>query len=194
MRALKKFGLMFVDSAISFKDLHKLTLISLFVALVVIGNSIKITIAPQLEIRFSFVFMTVTAFIFGPVVACVAGIFSDLLGFIINPTGMFHIGFTINAALGGLIYGVCLYKRRIDSPYFIVFIVISKALVNFVINITLTPIWLAMMAGRTAGQILTLPRLYKNIVALPIEIIIIFVVIKAVSGVLEKADFFRIKQ
>ena len=189
MKAIKNFGLIFFESAQSFKKVRNLTLISLFTALVVVGNIIRIPIVPgSLEIRFGYIFMSSTAFLFGPVAACVAGIISDLIAYVLNPGGVFHPGFTLNAALGGIIYGIFLYKKNPDSPYFIINIVISKALVNLAINIILTPIWLFGLFG-SAGKMLTLVRLYKNIVILPIEIIIMFVVIKSLTAILKKSNW-----
>ena len=191
MKVIKNFGLMFVDSAKSFKSLSRLMLISLFTALIVVGGIIKIPIVPgALEIRFSFIFMSATAFIFGPVVGCTAGIISDLLAYIINPSGAFHIGFTLNAALTGIIYGIFLYKKNPNSRYFIIFIVLSKAFVNFAINIVLTPIWLFGLFG-SAGRMITLVRLYKNITVLPFEIIIMLIVLKTISTILEKSRFLE---
>lgn len=192
MKAIKNFGLMFVESAHSFKKLNKLIVISLFIALIVVGNLIRVPIiAGSLEIRFGFVFMSATAFLFGPVVACTSGIFADLLAYLINPGGAFHIGFTLNAALGGLIYGIFLYKRNPSSQYFIIYILLAKTLVNFAINIVLTPIWLYGLFG-SAGKMITLVRLYKNIVMLPIEIIIIAVVLKSLSLIVKKSNLFDI--
>ena len=191
MKAIKNFGLMFAESAKSFRNLRKLMLMSLFVALIVVGNIIRIPIiAGNLEIRFSFIFMSATAFLFGPVVACVSGIISDLLAYVIYPGGAFHIGFTLNAALAGMIYGLFLYKKNPQSPYFIIHIFVSKALVNLAINIILTPIWLFGLFG-SAGRIITVTRLYKNIVMLPIEIIIMLIVLKSLATIIKKANLFE---
>lgn len=188
MKVIKNFGLLFVNSAKELKNLRHLVLISLFIALIVVGNIIRIPImAGSLEIRFSFIFTSATGFFFGPVVACMAGIISDLLAYMIFPGGTFHIGFTLNAALGGLIYGIFLYKKNHTSPLFIVNIMASKALVNLAINIFLTPIWLYGLFG-SVGKIFTVARIYKNVVMLPFEIIVIFVVLKSLSVVLKKAN------
>jgi ECF transporter S component (folate family) len=164
---------------------------SLFTALTIVGEDLlRFPIFEgTLEIRFSFVFRSATGFMFGPVAGCMVGIISDLLAYIIRPGGAFHIGFTLNAAIAGIIYGIFLYKKDSHSRYFIIFILISKVIVNFVINITLTPIWLGIFGK--GGNFITLARLYKNIVLLPVEIVVMILVFKSLTYILNKTHFTR---
>ena len=45
-----------------------------------------------------------------------SGIFSDILGFVLTGSngGVFNLGYTLQAAMTGFIYGICLYKSKIS--------------------------------------------------------------------------------
>ena len=68
-----------------------------------------------------------------PLLLCaVVGIFSDVLGFFFLPsTGFFHLGYTLQAALTGFIYGICFYKTKITFSK----VFICRLLVNMIINV-----------------------------------------------------------
>ena len=45
--------------------------------------------------------------IYGPIYGFVIGVFSDVIGFLLFPSeGFFHLGYTLQAALTGFIYGI----------------------------------------------------------------------------------------
>ena len=50
--------------------------------------------------------------LFGPVVGGIMGGVADIIKYLLKPTGPFFFGFTFNAILGAVIYGVMLYKSR----------------------------------------------------------------------------------
>lgn len=66
----------------------------------------------NLKIGFSFIANELTAMLFGPVVGGIMGGVADIIKYLLKPTGPFFFGFTFNAILGAVIYGVMLYKSR----------------------------------------------------------------------------------
>jgi ECF transporter S component (folate family) len=123
--------------------------------------------------------MALTGFLYGPVVAMGAGAVCDVLSFFLNPTGgSFFPGFTLNAILGGLIYGMVLYQK----PNKLWRAFVAKALVNLLLNVALGTLWLTLLYGNPYFVIVP-ARLIKNLVLLPIEAPIIYLV----CGALQRA-------
>ncbi|WP_051531041.1 folate family ECF transporter S component [Clostridiisalibacter paucivorans] len=61
---------------------------------------------PALRIGFGSIPIMISGILFGPIAGGLTGIVADLLGVIINPQGAFFPGFTLSAALTGIIPGV----------------------------------------------------------------------------------------
>lgn len=62
---------------------------------------------PALRIGFGDIPVIISGMLFGPIVGGLTGIVSDLLGYVINPMGgAYFIGFTLSAALRGVIPGL----------------------------------------------------------------------------------------
>lgn len=64
-------------------------------------------------VKFSIAFLTnvVTAYLFGPWMALITGALGDILQYLMKPVGGYFFGWTLNAALGGLLYGLFLYRK-----------------------------------------------------------------------------------
>ena len=79
-------------------------------------------------------------------------------------------GFTLDAILGGVIYGIFLYKKPLK--WWRVFI--PEVLVKVFINCGLNTLWVSMLYGK--GFMALLPaRVIKNAIMLPIDTVILFV-------------------
>ncbi len=125
---------------------------------------------------FSFIANEMTALLFGPVVGGIMGGITDILKFIVKPTGAYFFGFTLNAILGGVIYGAILYHQPISLKR----ILVSKIIVAIFVNLLLGTYWLTMLYGK--GFIALLPaRALKQVCSVPIESIIFFVFAETLS-------------
>ena len=102
----------------------------------------------------------------------------------------FDIRYGFNAGLAGILYAVFLYKRNVKSEYFIIWVTAAKASVNLVCNIIVNTYLLKGYLG-SAAEVLTVARLYKNIGMLPVEILIMFFVLKAVSKAAARYNFVK---
>ena len=91
----------------------------------------------------------------------------------LKPTGPFFPGFTFNAIIAGIMYGSILYKK----PVSIKRIVRAEILVSFICNIILGTLWLNILYGKAFFAILPM-RAIKNIVLLPINSFMAFVILK----------------
>lgn len=130
---------------------------------------------PFQRISFGFIPMSMAGVLFGPFYSCVVAAMADLLGAILFPTGgAFWPGFTIVAACAGLLYGLLHEKegREFGRRGWYVRLLIVELLINLLVNVVFGTINLYFMYG--AGAFANIPtRLIKNIVMIPIEVVII---------------------
>ena len=165
----------------NFKKPRTLVLASLLISLSVVGDAISIPVGEHLFISFSFIFLSAIAFLFGPIVAFASGMIVDVIGFMINSGGYaFDLRYTIIGGFTGILYSIFLYKRDAFSKFFIVNIFFAKASVNLIINVILNYILMRGYFGNAASMFAVL-RIFKNIGMLPVEMLIMLFVLKAVS-------------
>jgi len=100
----------------------------------------------------------------------------------VRPTGPFFPGFTISGILGGLIYGLVLYKRKITLPR----VILANALVTVFVNMLLNTYWLTLLYG-SAYMAIFPARIIKELILLPINVAIFYIV----SKILAKTAAFR---
>ena len=100
----------------------------------------------------------------------------DILKFLIKPTGAYFFGFTLNAILGPVIYGIFLYQRPVRFGR----ILAAKITVSLLVNLLLGTWWLTILYG--SGFIAIFPaRLIKQIVSVPIDSVIFYLIAKALE-------------
>lgn len=167
------------------KNVRTITLTAVLTALTVVGDSLtKIVIVPGiLDIRFGFIFFSVIAYLFGPIVAFAAGLIQNTVSFFISGSGVFDIRYGLNAGLTGIIYAIFLYRKNYKSEYFIIWITAAKASVNLICHIIINGYLLKeyYIAKGANFEIWTSLRIFKNVGMLPVEILIMLFVLKAVS-------------
>ena len=96
----------------------------------------------------------------------------------LNSVGAYHPGFTLTTMLNGFVMGLFFYKREIK----IWRIAVARLIVNLFFNIGINTIWVMHTVGKAYMALLP-GRLWKNLVLLPVEILLIYLVFKAVSSV-----------
>lgn len=176
---MKGFFELFKRSALELKNIRSLVVTALLIALdLAIKWATTIAVTEFLHISFAFVIIASIGMLYGPTVGFIAGMITDILGFIIKPSGAFDIRFTLIEALGALIYGLFLYNARNDK-WMIPRIIAAKTAVVIVCNLWLTTWATASLAGK--GFLAMLPaRAIKNLAQLPIDIIILSIVLPVV--------------
>ena len=127
---------------------------------VVINATVYLPIGDFLRISFGYLAVAACGYLYGPSPAMLVAALSDILVFVIHPNGAFNPGFTLNAALGGLIYGLAFYnKGDVRWPR----ILIAQAVVAVFLHIGLNTLWLSLLLGK--GYLALLPlRALKNAV------------------------------
>ena len=165
------------DAAGEFRDVRILIFTALMIALRLILKSVKIPVAPSLNINIQFFVNALGSMVYGPVVALLAGAVSDTLGYLLFPSGPYFPGFLLTEMAGGLIFALFLYRAKITP----VRVILSRFSVNFLVNIVLqTPIMMAyyqIMLGKSY-KVFHLPRIIKNLVMFPIESVLLIVFLR----------------
>jgi ECF transporter S component (folate family) len=180
---MKKISALFTDSYHEFRNVRTLTTAAMFAAISVVLGYFTIVLGDYIKIGFATVANQFVYYLFGPVVGTFFGGALDILKYLIKPTGPYFPGFTISAAIGGLIYGSLLYKRPISLKR----ILIAELVVSIVCNMLLGTYWLTVMYGKGFFAILPM-RVFKNLIMWPINSMIFYTIGKA----LEASGIFRL--
>lgn len=184
---MKKYWNLFKASFHEFSITKNLVLCGLMAGIgVILGYVATINIGQYLRIGFSTVPNRIVDFAFGPAVGAVFGGLLDILKYIVNPTGPYFPGFTISGILTGLIYGFILYKRPISLQRIVVAEVLEKILIDCLLN----TYWLSVLYGTPYWtNLITTGRMLSKLIQLPVDIIIIYIILKAVQKVLVQMKF-----
>jgi len=170
----------FRDSMAELKNVRSLTGISMLLALDLVLNLFAaVQITDSLRLSFGFIAAALMGMLYGPVPAGLACGIVDILQLFIKPTGPYFPGFTLSSVLTGIIFGLFLYKNHHTLPR----IIISKALINVLIHLLLNSLWITVLYGYAFWA--NLPgRILKNLGMLPVEIIILWLLLPAVTRIL----------
>ena len=167
----------------------KIILAAILLALLIILSRFFIISTPIMKISFTFVAIALCATWLGPKWVVLITVVEDLIGATLFPSGSFFIGYTISAGLTGLIYGLLLYKKEPDSltnkqyiirviiavlfvTFVVIRVIIAVLFVTFVVHTGLNTLWTSITSGK-AFMVLLLPRLTKQLIMIPIQIIVI---------------------
>lgn len=162
----------FRDSARELKNVRVLAATALLIALNLILSKFQFYITPNDRVSLSFLATATVGALFGPVVGMSAGMVCDVLAFLLNPQpAPYFPGFTITAMMGGMIYGLVLYRRDVTTPRAF----LAKGLVSLVCNVGLNSIWKYMLYGK-ALYVLLPAAVIKNLLLFPFESLILVTV------------------
>ena len=170
----------------SYKELNKvkaITALAMLGAISLVIASYRIDIGPFIRITFSSIPNQIAYYLFGPIVGGIFGGAMDILGFLIKPSGGYLPGFTLSAILGGVLYGMFFYKRKMTLPR----ILLAQFVVMLVCNIFLGTLWLDIYYGKAFFAILSM-RVLKNVIQWPINSFLLYFIVQA----LEKAGVMRV--
>ena len=172
----------FRESYQELKKLKTIVITALLIAVGIILGQFSVQLTETTKIGISFIATQMTANLFGPVVGGIMGGVTDILKFIIKPTGGFLIGYTISAILGPMIYGIMLYKKPIS--FWRIFL--SKTVVAILINLLLGTFWSYHYFGAAFWAAIP-AKLLQQVIQVPIQSVIYYLVMVA----LKKARVFQ---
>lgn len=156
------------------KNIKTLVRVSLLIGLSIVLTrflSIRISIGGVEGIRIGFgdYPLILTGIIFGPILGGIAGILSDIIGFILSPMGPYMPHFTLTSALKGIIPGFISYyifKNKKGFIYLLLNFSLTKSIVSLLIIYFINQIF------RLPLSILIPPRAISFFIEIPVYTII----------------------
>lgn len=149
-------------------QLTALACVALLIALSIIFTRFIAINTQFLRISVGMLPVAIAGMAFGPVWGVLCGVIADVLGMMIFPSGAYFPGFTLTAALTGLVYAIFVYKKEAS----IVRILLASVVVCICLNLLLDTVWLNMMYGSGFIAILP-PRIIKCVLNIPIYTVIL---------------------
>lgn len=162
------------DAASELKDTRVLVFAALMIALRVVMKLVAIPLAPGLKINTAFIVNALGAMVFGPVVAAICAVATDILGYLQNPEGVYFVPFVLTEVAGSVIFALCLYRAKVTPAR----VMLSRFTICVVVNMLIqTPIYMwyyaLYMGGRQYTFLMALPSIIKNLVMFPIESVVL---------------------
>lgn len=144
----------------------------LLIALDVVASAFLTINTPFLKIGVSFIPISFTGFLFGPLLGGAGAAIADVLQYFITSAGYAYIpGITVDAFLSGAVYGLLLHGHRPSVWRCLV----SSAISEIVIGGFLTTFWLYLsMPGSGTYVALFLTRIVKCLIMTPIETAVVY--------------------
>ena len=153
----------------------------IFIALIIIFTHVFSIQTPFIRISLGFLPLAVYASVSGPLRSGLAGAAADIIGCLLFFPGLYFPGFTISSFVSGFIYGTFFYNK----PVSIKRIIIAFAATFFVVDLFLNTIWLSLLYNKAAMAFLT-GRIIKNIITLPINIFLFYIISKSIKPYIQK--------
>lgn len=142
----------------------------------------------NLSFSFGFVPLILSAIWLGPKYSTLIGGLTDLIGALLFPVGAYFVGYTIDSALAGLIYGLILYEKpgtERSNKEFIIRLIIATLIVSLFCNLFLSSLWSYLKYNKAY-----LAALYAKIpleaIRFPIKIVTIFVLVNILKPLKKK--------
>lgn len=165
----------------------KIILSAMLLALLIVLSRFLSIETQFLVLSFSFIPIIMSAIWLGPKYSMMIAALGDLIGSLLFPFGAYFPGFTISAAISGYIYGIILYNKnkQTNNKKFLLKLIISSILVLGLVNIFITSFWLHMLYGKAYYAIIS-TRTISQIIMLPIQVIIIYILNKFFNPIIDK--------
>lgn len=166
----------------------KIILTAILLAMLIILSRFLSIKTPITKISFAFVPTMLCAVWLGTKWTVLLNVLGDLIGATFFPTGPYFVGYTISTAVAGLIYGFILYKKKEDAYsdfQFAIRLIISTTLVAIISNMLLNTLWTSMTTGK-AFKVLFFTRVTKQLIMIPIHIVVIFCIEKVLRKPFDK--------
>lgn len=166
----------------------KLILSAMFLSILLVLSRFLSIKTSFLVISFSFIPIMLCSIYLGPKYSLVVAALGDLIGALIFPFGAYFPGFTITAGLMGFIYGIFLYKnpnKKIKNKTFIFKLVLSSLIVLIGVKVIMESAFLNIMYGK-AYIAVVLTRITTQVIALPIQVVTIYLLEKALRPFAQK--------
>lgn len=177
-------------ASLELRSTQMLVLAALLTALRIAVKSLSIPIGPNLNITFGFIINSVGSMIYGPVMAIITSAISDTVGALLfSNGGEYFFPWIFEEIAGGLIFALFFYRAKITT----IRVLLGRFFVTLVCNIILNPcinyLYLVWLSGGVTDKVLNLlsmPRMIKNLVMFPLQSLAMVVLFNAILPVTNK--------
>lgn len=159
----------------------KIILTAILLAMLIILSRFLSIKTPITKISFAFVPTMLCAIWLGPKWTVLLNVLGDIIGATLFPTGPYFIGYTISTAIAGFIYGIILHQKdenAYSTKQLVIRLILSTTLVAVIVNMGLNTLWTSITAGK-AFFVLLASRIVKQLIMIPIHVIVILFLEKA---------------
>lgn len=164
-------------------SIRVIVLAGLFTAIAVVLGGFKIPITNLVEIRFQSIPVKLAGALLGPYLGGIVGALTDILAYLVKPTGPFFPGFTLSSLATGVIFAFFLHGKKFALPR----VIAAEAVITGAIGLCLNSFWLSLLY-KTPFLVSVISRAPKELIMLPINIALVYGAGKAVSGVMGKIE------
>ena len=155
-----------------------LATMSILIALeVVIARFGTLRPTESIKISLDFIPIVIAGILYGPVPALIISILADVLGAFLFPVGPFFPGFTVTAALTGLLYGALLHQEQ-SMPRVVLTVVLQQGILSLLLN----TFWLHILYGMPYVPTLV-GRLVQAGIVTALQIILIPIIARTIREV-----------
>ena len=168
------------------RDTKTLTVAAMLTAIGIVLGFFKIPINQLIEIRFGSLPICMAGMLFGPGVGGVVGALCDIGGYLVKPTGPFFPGFTFSAAVSGILYGLILHDKKLTVTR----IAVSQVVHTVVVGVIMNSYWLNLLYFQNGYLATIIARLPKELIMLPVNIVLTYAVLKAFDKVRNRGLIF----
>ncbi len=171
------------DAAAELKDTKMMVFAAMMIALRVALKLVAIPLAPNLKINTAFLANALGAMVFGPVVAALGAVVSDVLGCIITgDIGTYFPPLVLTEVAGSVIFALFLYRAKVSPTR----TMLSRFCICFFVNVLLqTPLmmWYYAVYYGSSSYVLTVPTIVKNLFMFPLESVVLTLFLKFVQPI-----------
>lgn len=177
----------FVRSAQELKRPKSMVMLAMLLACHVVLGFFQLQLTDFIRISFAALPIGVAGMLYGPTAALMLGALGDPIKYLVSPTGPFFPGFTLSAAVTGLLFGLLFYGMHRDfdpcrkKRGFTVLRVAAAQLLNtLIVDLLLHSLWLSCLYGTPMGVLLPM-RALKCALLFPVEGILLYLLLAAVA-------------
>lgn len=178
----------FSDSFGELKKTSTITVSGVMIALAIIIRSLAIQVSPDIRITFAFIPIVVIALLYGPVVAIVANVATDFVGYLVDFKSArgYNPFLLIVVILSAFIYSCFLYRKKLN----LILVSVSRIAVVIFCNIGLNSYILYKSYYNKNFDVFHpddafiawfLPRVVKNLSQLSLDIVLLCLILPMVE-------------
>lgn len=182
---MKQYFVMFKENARSLKNVRVLVGVSLFFALNVVLNLVaSFHITPEIKIGFASIATAASCYLYGPVPNLLVAPLLDFVNFFVKPVGSYFPIFMISTFMTALIFSIVFYgQEKINLPR----VIIARVSYDIVVSLFLNSLFTSMLWKTPFWAIVT-PKLVKNLIGLPIQVVVLYLTMKACTQIKKRMN------